>query len=145
MLKVPRITSLQYLCNISKKTWRMKLIFYQQINIQSILPVDFNTLDMKVSYKVIYHYWWTWSSFVKVLKINKFVISLLYLHTNEYRSLYKLALLFLKEVTRHKTQNRKLLYNIFAKSWQQNVVAAFVSCYDTKHSDILQGPRHNHC
>ena len=34
ILKVPKITSLQHLCNISKKTGRMKLAFRLQIKIK---------------------------------------------------------------------------------------------------------------
>ena len=68
--KVPKKSSLQCLYNISKKKLEMKLIFYMQINI-------------KVSYKFIsalwaskfptswyYHYWWAWSSILKVLKLT---------------------------------------------------------------------------
>ena len=75
MPNVPK-TSSQYLCNktSSRKMWRMKLIFCQ-----SFLQGDFNTLGIKVSYKVILsllqgminHSQRTWS--------NKFTISVRYL------------------------------------------------------------------
>ena len=68
--KVPKDASLQCLYNISKITLEMNLIFCMQINI-------------KVSYKLLsilwvstfltgwyYHYWWAWSSILKLLKVT---------------------------------------------------------------------------
>ena len=45
----PKIASLQCLYNISIKKLEMKLIFCMQLNIK----VDFNTLDLKVFFKLI--------------------------------------------------------------------------------------------
>ena len=50
--KVPRITSLQSLYNISKKKLKMKLNFLYADKYQSFLKVYFNTLGIKVSFKV---------------------------------------------------------------------------------------------
>ena len=50
ILKVPKMTSLQCLYNISKMKLEMKLIFSMQI---SFSKVDFNTFGIKVSYKVM--------------------------------------------------------------------------------------------
>ena len=91
-------------------------------------------MNIKVSYKLIttlwaskfptrryYHYWWAWSSILKVLKVT----SLQYLK-KEVRDgvqsfynqrFYKLGLLFLMEVTRHvqRSQNRKLVIFLYLK------------------------------
>ena len=40
MPKVPGITNLHYLCNISRKMERMKLVFYLQKNVTTILGVE---------------------------------------------------------------------------------------------------------
>ena len=67
ILKLLKVTSLQYLYKISKKKFgmefilyniskselEMKLIFCMQIKYQSFLKVDFDTLGIKVSYKMI--------------------------------------------------------------------------------------------
>ena len=39
MTKVPKITSLQFICDISRKTWRTKSIFCLQINIKYFLKL----------------------------------------------------------------------------------------------------------
>ena len=39
MPKLPKITSLQYLYNISRKTWRIKLIFCLQLNIKGFFKL----------------------------------------------------------------------------------------------------------
>ena len=56
MPKLPKITSLLFLCNILRKNWVMKLIFCMQIS-------------MKACYKLIVWFWWGWSSIPKVPKI----------------------------------------------------------------------------
>ena len=53
MLKLPKITSLLFLCNILRKNWVMKLIFCMQVS-------------MKACYKLIV---WEWSKIPKVPKI----------------------------------------------------------------------------
>ena len=77
---------------------------------------------VKFSTRWYYHYWWTWSSILKVFKVT----SLQYLYNISkkkqgmefifciqinIRNFYKLALSFLMEVVRHaqNTQNRKLV------------------------------------
>ena len=51
--KVPKIASLEYLYNNSKKMLEMKLIFLHADKHQSFLQADFNTLSIKVFYKLI--------------------------------------------------------------------------------------------
>ena len=58
--------SLQYL----KKEVRDEVDFLDAEKHQSFQQVDFNILGIKVSYKVILSYWWTWSSILKVLKVT---------------------------------------------------------------------------
>ena len=53
MPKLPKITSLLFLCNILRRKWVMKLIVCMQISI-------------KVSYILIQWFWWGWSSIPKV-------------------------------------------------------------------------------
>ena len=53
MLKLPKVTSLVFLCNILKKKWVMKLIFW-------------NLISMKACYKLILWFWWGWSSIPKL-------------------------------------------------------------------------------
>ena len=53
MLKLPKITSLIFLCNILRKNWVMKLIFCMQVS-------------MKACYKLMV---WEWSRILKVPKI----------------------------------------------------------------------------
>ena len=56
MSKLPKITSLLFLCNILRKKWVMKLIFYMQIS-------------MKAWYELILWFWWGWPISPKVPKI----------------------------------------------------------------------------
>ena len=93
----------------------MKMIFCMQINIK----VDFNTLGIKVSYKVILSLLIDMINHSQSTQSNKFAISLQYLkkeirngvHFYKHQSFYKLALSFLMEVARHvqSTYNRKLV------------------------------------
>ena len=55
MSKLPKISSMLFLCNDLRKNWVMKLIFPMQIS-------------MKVSYKLILRFWLRWSSISKVPK-----------------------------------------------------------------------------
>ena len=50
--KVPKIASLQCIYNTSKKKVEMKFIFLHSDKHQSFLQFDFNTLSIKVSYKM---------------------------------------------------------------------------------------------
>ena len=112
MPKLPKVTSLLFLCSILRKNWVRKLIFciflilwfwfwfwhfqssqnakftmslqYLKKEVrdevdflhtdkhQSFLKVDFKTLGIKVIYKIYYHYWWTWSSILKLLEVTSF-------------------------------------------------------------------------
>ena len=68
MHKLPKMTSLLFLCNILRKKWVMKLIFCMQ-------------MSMKACYKLILWFWWGWPSIPKVPKItslNKFAMFLQY-------------------------------------------------------------------
>ena len=51
--KIPKIENLQCFYNISKKKVRDEVDFLQADKHQSFLQVDFNTLGIKVSHKVI--------------------------------------------------------------------------------------------
>ena len=66
--KVPKIVSfgmpLQYL----KEKVRDEVDFFHADKHQSFLQVDFNSLDIKDFW--YYHYWWAWSSTLKVLKVT---------------------------------------------------------------------------
>ena len=73
MLKLPKITSLIFLCNILRKNWVMKLIFCMQVS-------------MKACHKLIV---WRWSRIPKVPKIA----SLQYLYSISKKNL-KLNLIF---------------------------------------------------
>ena len=127
--KVPKIASLQCLYSISKKKLKLKLIFCMQS-----FQVYFNTLSIKVSYKVdiiiINGHDQVFSNYS-----NKFAISLQYLkkeirngdhfwHADKRQSFYKLVLSFMIKLTRHvqNTQNRKLV--IFLQYIRKNVVTA---------------------
>ena len=100
-----------------------------QINIK----VDFNTLAIKVSHKVILSLLMGMIKHSQSTQSNQFAISLQYLkkevrdgahflHTDKHRSFYKLALSFWMGVARHvqSTQNRKLVIfcNIIKKLLQ---------------------------
>ena len=54
-IKVPKITRLNVF-RISQKEVRDKVDFLHADKHQNFLQVDFNTLGVKVFYKVIYHY-----------------------------------------------------------------------------------------
>ena len=68
--KVPKIASLQYLYNISKKKLEMKLIFCMQINIKVSYKLISTLWASKFPTRWYYHYWWAWSSILKVLKVT---------------------------------------------------------------------------
>ena len=89
---------------------------------QSFLQVDFSTLVIKVSFKVILSLLMGMIKHSQSTQSNMFVIILQYLkkevrngvhfvHADKHQSFDKLALLFLMEATRHvqSTQNRKLV------------------------------------
>ena len=83
-----------------------------QINVKSFLQVDFNTLVIKVSYKVILSLLMGMIKHSQSTQSNKFVISVQYpkkevrneihfSHVDKHQSFYKLTLLFLMEVARN--------------------------------------------
>ena len=65
-----------------------------------------------------------------------------FLHADEHKTFYKLALPFLMEMGRHArgTQNRKLV--VFLKYL---IATAFVFYCDAKHLDISRGSSHISC
>ena len=83
----------------------------------SFLQVDFNTLGIKVSYKMTLLLLTGMIKHFQSTEINEFAISLQYLKKKKKDGVHKrqtfctLALLFLMEVARHvqNTQNRKLI------------------------------------
>ena len=101
----------------------MKLIFCMHVDKhQSFLQVDFNTLDIKVSYRVIISLLLGMIKHAQYTQSNKFSISLQYLkkevtngvyflYADKHQSFYKLGLLLLMEVVRYiqSTKNRKLV------------------------------------
>ena len=122
--------SLQYL----KKEVRDEVDFLHADKHQSFLQVDFNTLSIKVFYKVILSLLMGMIKHSQSTQSNKFAISLQYLkkevrdgvhflHADKHQSFYKLALSFLMEVARHvqSTQNKKLI--IFLQYTKKKSVA----------------------
>ena len=100
--------SLQYL----KKEVTDEVDFLHVDKAQSSLQVDFNTLGIKVSCKVMLSLLMRMAKYSQSTQSNKFTVFLLYLikevrhgihflHADKYQSFYKLALSFLKEVARH--------------------------------------------
>ena len=66
MPKVPKITSLKYLSDISRKAWRMKLIFYLQLNTESF-------------FKLILSFYVRVARHTCITQNNKFAFSLQYI------------------------------------------------------------------
>ena len=106
--------SLQYL----KKEVRDDIDFLHADKHQSYLQVDFNSLGIKVSYKVILSLLMDMIKHSRSIQSNKFALSLQhfkkevhFLHADKHQNFYKMALSSLMEVARHvqSTQNRKLL------------------------------------
>ena len=83
--KVPKMSSLQCLCNISKNKSETKLIFYRQINIEVSYKFISTLWASKFPTSWYYHYWWAWSSILKVLKLT----SLQYLYNISKKKLVK--------------------------------------------------------
>ena len=108
MPKVTKTISLQYLCNISRKMWRMNLIFCLQINIKGFFIllflarhaqitqnnkfaislqylkkefIDFFCIQIsiKVCYKLIVSFWWGMVKHSWSSQNSKFAMSLQYL------------------------------------------------------------------
>ena len=91
--KLPKITSLLFLCNILRKKRVKKLIFCMKIS-------------MKVSYKLILWFWWDWSSVSKVPKIA----SLQYIYNISNKNL-EMKLIFCMQI------NIKVSYKMISTIW----------------------------
>ena len=109
---------MQCLYNISKKKLEMKLIFCMQIIIKSFLQVEFNTLVIKVSVKVIlsllmgmikHSQIFKGTSFQYLYNISEKKLGMEFIFCMQIN--IKLALSFLVEMARHiqSTQNMKLV------------------------------------
>ena len=100
MPKVPKTTSLLFLCNILIKTWVMKLIFYMRIStkacwkliIKFLMSLQYlkkkvrDEVDFWINFKAFcklilalwpstfprkwYYHWYSWSSILKLLKVK---------------------------------------------------------------------------
>ena len=77
MSKLPKITSLLFLCNILRK--EDKVDFLPADKHQSFLQVDFNNLDIKDSYRVILSLLMCMIKHSQSTQSSKFAISLQYL------------------------------------------------------------------
>ena len=97
--------SLQYL----KKEVRDAVDFLQADKHQSFLQVDFNTLGIKISYKVILLLLMGMIKHSQSIYKKTLGMEFVFLHADKHQSFYKLALSFLMEVARDGqiTQNRK--------------------------------------
>ena len=95
-----------------KKDVRDELHFWYADKHQSFLQVDFNTLVIKVSYKMILSLLMGMIKHSQSTQSNKFVISVQYpkkevrneihfSHVDKHQSFYKLTLLFLMDVARN--------------------------------------------
>ena len=69
----------KHLYNVSKNNLEMKLFFYMQINIKISWEVYFNTLGIKVSFKLILSLLMGIIKHYQSTQINKFAIPLQYL------------------------------------------------------------------
>ena len=151
--KIANLQSLQYL----KKEVRNEVDFLLVDKHQSFLQIDFNTLGIKVSYKMIL------SLFIGTIKhsqstqSNKFAVSLQYLkkevkgevhvlRADKHQSFFKLAFLFLMKMVRHvqSTQNRKSII-ILQDLKKKSLAIAFLFYCGAKHLDILWGASHVRC
>ena len=70
--KVPKIANLQCLYNISEKTLQIKLICCMQIKTKVFDKLISTLWASKFPTRWCYHYWWAWSSILKVLKVTTF-------------------------------------------------------------------------
>ena len=141
--------SLQYLKK-KKKKLGMKLIFLHVDKHQNFLQVYFNTLDIRVSLKVILSLFMGMTKHSQPTQNNKFVISLQYLkkkvrnrvcflHADKHQNFYNLALLFSMKVARcvQSTQNMKLV--IFLKYIKKNMLQLLLCSILLQNIAIFQG------
>ena len=117
---------------------------------QSFLLVDFDTLGIKVSYKVILSLLMGMIKHFQSIQSNKFAISLQYLknelnngvhffYADKHQSFYKLSLSFLIEVATHaqSTQNRKLV--IFLQYIKTKVLQLLLCSIVMQNIQIFHG------
>ena len=90
----------------------MRLIFCMQINIKVSWKLISTLWASKFFTRQYCHYWWVWSSILKVFKVtslqslyniskNKLGMEVIFWHADKRQSFYQLALSFLMEVARH--------------------------------------------
>ena len=138
--------SLQY----HKNEVRKEVDFLHADKHQSFLQVDFNTLSIKVFYKVILSLLMGMIKHSQSTQSNKFAISLQYLkkevrngvhflHADKHQNFYKLTLSFLMEVARHvqSTQNRKLVK--FLQYIKKNVLQLLLYSFVMQNIQMLYG------
>ena len=77
--RVSKISSLQYVYNISKNKLQMKSFFCMHINIKVTYKFNSKLWLSKFLTSWYWFYWWAWSSILKILKLTSFAISLQYL------------------------------------------------------------------
>ena len=95
MPKVPK-TSLQYLCNVSRKLLRINLVFCLQINI-------------KVFFKLLYHFRFMWPDMPKLPKItsllffaiSKNLVMLIFLYADKHEGLLQIDSMILMGMVKH--------------------------------------------
>ena len=133
-------TSLPYL----KKEVRDEVDFLHSDKHQSFPQVDFNTLGIKVSYKVILALLMNMIKHSQSTQSNKFAVSLQYFKKEVSDGVHfckqiNIKLPFLMEVTRHVqiTQNRKLV--IFLQYLKKKVLQQLLSSIVLQNIQIFYG------
>ena len=137
--------SFQYI----KKEVRDEVDFLH-VKYQSFLQIDFMTLFIEVSYKMILSLLMGMIKQSQITQSNKFAISLQYLkkevkngvhflHADKHQSFYKMALSFFMEVVRHvqSTQNRKLV--IFLEYIKKKVLQQLLGSILMQNIQIFHG------
>ena len=92
-----QIATLQCLYNISKKKLGMKLIVCKQIHIKVPYKLISTLWASQFHTRWYYHYWWAWSSILKVVKVTslqylyniskkKLGIEFIFLHIDKHQS-----------------------------------------------------------
>ena len=127
--------SLQYL----KKEVRDKVDFLHADKHQSFLQVDFNTLGIKVSYKVVLSLLMGLIKHSQVLKLTSlqylYTISqkearngVHFLHVEKHQSFYKLALSYFMEVARH-VQSAKTRKLVIFLQLKEKILQLLLCCF----------------
>ena len=113
--KLPRITSLQNLCDIIRTKWGIKLFFC--------------AMSITIFYKWNYNFWWVWRGMLKLLKITiieclcnisrtNWVMKLIFYMLITIKFFYNLIVLFLMSLARDAQStrvNQQWLCNILKK------------------------------